>query len=151
MEKVVVCHAREIMLTKEFKDIISEVLKPLGFKKKRNYWRLETDEIEKIINLQRSNFSNLYYVNFGYNIKKLNYDGVIMHIYNRLPQVDAFDLENPLDLNDRINKIRELINGNLIPSLDRINTESDILEVLKYRSHLNDIPLKVKKYLKLKD
>jgi hypothetical protein len=139
------------MENKEFKNIINELLKPLGFKNKGNYWRLETDEIEKVINLQKSNYSNLYYFNYGYNLNNLDYDKVTMHVFGRLSQSEVFDLENDLDSTIRIKKIIEIINIELLPKLKRINSESDILDLLKGRPHLNDIPIKVKEYLKLKD
>jgi hypothetical protein len=135
----------------EFKNIINELLKPFGFKNKGNYWRLETDEIEKVINLQKSNFSNLYYFNYGYNLESLDCDEVMMHVFSRLPQSDAFDLENNIESSVRIKKIRDKIEIELIPELKRINSESDLLFLLKGRPHLNDIPIKVKEYLKLND
>jgi hypothetical protein len=138
------------MNNEEFKNIVNDLLKPLGFKKKGNYWKLETEEIEKIIDLQKSNFSNLYYLNYGYNLKNLNYDTVRKHIYNRLPQHSAFDLENNLIPAIRNEEIQKIFNNELIPEVSRINTESDIIELLKKRPHLNEIPLKVKEYLKLK-
>lgn len=137
------------MGNKEFKDIINEILKPFGFKNKGNYWRLETDEIEKVINLQKSNFSNLYYFNYGYNLKKLDYNGVRMHVSGRLSQSDAFDLENNFGSNLRIKKIREKINIELLPEIIKINKEADVLDLLKRRAHLNDIPIKVKQYFNL--
>jgi len=139
------------MENKEFKNIINELLKPLGFKNKGNYWRLETDELEKVINLQKSNFSNLYYFNYGYNLKNLDYDVVMIHVFSRLSQSDAFDLENDLESTVRIKKLEEIINIELLPELKKINGESDLLDLLKGRQHLNDIPIKVKEYLKLKN
>ena len=116
------------MTNNEFKDRIDELLKPLGFRKQGNYWRLETNEIEKIVNLQKSNFSNLYYVNYGFNLKKLDFDGVLMHIFNRLNQSNAFDLENNLDSSERRNKISKIIEEELIPNINRIANESDVFE-----------------------
>jgi hypothetical protein len=137
------------MNTKEFTENIDLLLKPIGFAKKGNFWRKETYEIEKIINLQKSNFSRLYYLNFGYNLLGLQYNKVTMHIFNRLDQIETFDLENGMDSNERIFKISETINKVLLPEMEKINNEKDLVNSLKNRIHLNDIPLKVKDYLKL--
>jgi hypothetical protein len=72
------------MTNKEFKDTLDKLLKPHGFKKKGNEWRIETTELYKTIDLQKSNFSNLYYLNYGYNFKDLDYDGTKHHIGTRL-------------------------------------------------------------------
>ena len=137
------------MDTKEITEHIDLLLKPIGFAKKGNFWRKETSEIEKIINLQKSNYSRLCYINFGYNLLELEYNKVTMHIYNRLEQIEAFDLENGMDSNKRIFEISETINKVLLPEMEKINNEKDLVNSLKNRIHLNDIPLKVKDYLKL--
>lgn len=138
------------MESKELKEIFHQHLKPLNFRKKGNYWRLDSDEIEKIINLQASSYSRKYYVNYGFNLKNLDYDGLSMHIFNRLEDSDAFDLENQLSSDERISKLDEIIELSLLPKINQINTENDILRLLGTRIHLNDIPLKVKAYLNLK-
>ena len=94
------------MTNKEFKDTLDKLLKPHGFKKKGNEWTMDTTELYKAIDLQKSNFSNLYYLNYGYNFKDLDYDGTKHHIFNRLGSSDTvvnkiihdtFDLEKSMD------------------------------------------------------
>ncbi len=137
------------MTNLELKKIVDDLLKPCGFRKKGNYWKLETEEIEKIIDLQKSNFSNLYYVNYGYNLKNLNYDEVRTHIFNGIAQNEVFDLENNINQKIRIEKIQKIFKDELIPNVNQINTESDIIELLKKQPNLNQVPIKVKEYLKL--
>ena len=143
---------------KDFINCFDSLLKPLGFKKKSNWWRIETVEIEKVINLQRSGYSNLYYINYGYNLKGLKYEGVVMHIYNRLWHTDkktikcisdTLDLESKIRTAKRMENIKMIVEKLLIPKIDEINCENDILIMLQSRAHLNDIPIKVKEYLKL--
>lgn len=57
--------------TEDFKNQISKVLKELGFKKKSNSFYCENNEILFVINLDRSNYSNLYYIRGGFFIKPL--------------------------------------------------------------------------------
>lgn len=138
------------MTNYDFKNVLDRLLRPIGFKKKGNYWRFETEEVEKVIYLQKSNFSNLYYLNYGFNLKKLNYDGVMIHIGNRLHQSDAFDLENNIGIQDREKHLEQIINGDLIPTLERVNKENDILAFIDGRPTTNDIAIKVKEYLGIK-
>jgi hypothetical protein len=137
------------MTNNDFKNKFDDLLKPIGFRKKGNYWRFETDELEKIVHLQKSNFSNLYYLNYGFNLKGLNYDGVLIHIGNRLHQSEAFDLENSIGAKDREKLLEAIISKDLIPTLQRVNKETDILTFVKGRPTTNDIPIKVKEYLKI--
>lgn len=50
---------------KDLASILSEFLIPLGFKKKGNYWVKNRDEVNTIVNLQKSQFGNVFYVNYG--------------------------------------------------------------------------------------
>lgn len=146
------------MTNREFKDTLDKILKPHGFKKKGNEWTMETIELCKAIDLQKSNFSNLYYLNYGYNFKDLDYDGTKHHIFSRLGSSDkktnrviqdTFDLEKPMDDLTRIGNLTDLINSVLLPEVNSINNKTDILNLLKTRTTLNNIPLRVKEYLNI--
>ena len=147
------------MTNKEFKNTLDKFLKPHGFKKKGNEWTMETSELYKTIDLQKSNFSNLYYLNYGYNFKDLDYDGTMHHIINRLGSRDTnvnkiihdtFDLEKSIDDLARIKNLSDLINNILLPEVNSTNNKADILNSLKTRPTLNDIPLRVKEYLDIR-
>jgi hypothetical protein len=147
------------MTNKEFKDWLDKLLKPHGFKKKGNEWRTETTELYKVIELQKSNFSNLYYLNYGYSFKDLDYHGLKLHIYNRLASADpninkiiqdTFDLEKQVDSSTRLKHLTDLINNILLTQINSTTNKADILESLKTRPTLNDIPLRVKEYLNIK-
>lgn len=141
------------MERKELTNIIDEILKPLGFTKKGNYWRLEGEELFKIVNLQKSSYSNKYYINYGFDIKNLNYDSLSMHIFRGISTEDSEDrdiLDFEKDLNSRIEKIKWLVTKVLLPNLNEINSLSDLINDLKKQPHLNDIPIKIKEFLGLK-
>jgi len=137
------------------KDLISlfnNVLKPHGFKKKSNYWRLDGDELIKIVNLQKSQWGNQYYINYGFDFKDLDYDGMAMHIYNRIGSIDK-DGNNILDFEislpgDRIKMVENLLTD-ILTIFGKANSVADIINDLRQRDHLNDVPLKVKGFLDL--
>ncbi|NOS92613.1 MAG: DUF4304 domain-containing protein [Cyclobacteriaceae bacterium] len=146
------------MSNKEFKDTLDKVLKPHGFKKKGNEWTMETIELLKVIDLQKSNFSNLYYLNYGYNFKGFDYDGTTYHIFSRLGSIDkeintviqaTFDLETPMDDLTRGRNLSDLVNSVLLKEMNSTNSKDDILNLLKTRQTLNDISFRVKQYLNI--
>jgi hypothetical protein len=146
------------MSKKELIKILSEILVPSGFKNKGNYWLINGDVISKMINLQKSQFANDYYINYGYILKSIPLEGLMMHIYNRLSSADAtennrikelLNLENHIADQDRKKELKEFIIDKIISKIQRVNTEEDVLNELKKRQNLNDIPLIVKKYFQI--
>jgi hypothetical protein len=143
------------------KDLIKflhEMLKPRGFVKRGNYWYSENNDLRKVINLQRSRFSNRYYINYGYVLKKLELEGLTMHIFNGLGSLDEeenqrikelLDVENKINDDQRKQELKLYIEKYILNELSVTNSEQDILNALSKRPHLNDIPLTVKKYLGL--
>lgn len=146
------------MTNNEFKKELDHLLTPLGFKKSGNKWTIETEELEKIVELQKSNFSNSYYLNYGYNFKDLDYKEVSMHIGNRLSSlnqkenelfIQTLDLESLLNPIERIKNLEYFITVLLIPEIRKTNTKQDIIEELKSRNHLNNVFLKIKRHLNI--
>ena len=137
---------------------LSEILLPIGFKKKGNYWVINVEEIAKLVNLQKSQYGNHYYINFGYIIKSIPLNGLMMHIYQRLAFTDKnenlrikelLDLENSIPDQNRKNELIQFIQHKMICDIQKTNTENDILNELKQRTQLNDVPLIVKKHFGL--
>ena len=54
------------MEKKDLINILSEMLVPIGFKRKGNYWVVNGDEITKMVNLQKSQYGNSFYINYDY-------------------------------------------------------------------------------------
>lgn len=145
------------MEKKELIHLISEILLPLGFKKKGNYWIINGSEITKMINLQKSQFSNSFYINYGYILNAIPLDGLTMHIFNRLATSNTdinkkievlLNLENNISDIERIIELKDILFKNLVDKITLVNTEKDILEMLK-KQQLNNIPLIVKQYFNL--
>ena len=51
--------------------LLARILKPEGFRKKGRTWRLEAPETITVVNLQRSQWSETYYLNLGVLVKSM--------------------------------------------------------------------------------
>jgi hypothetical protein len=138
-------------------NILNELLLPLGFKKKGNFWVLNATEISKMINLQKSRFSNEYYLNYGYIITALSLNGEMMHVFNRLGSANLeeneriarlLDMDSKISVEERTSMLQKMLYDNLISKISKVNTEQDLLADLK-KGRGNNISLAVRKYLKL--
>lgn len=145
----------------EKKDLIKfldGIFKPSGFSKKGSTWKQENEALEKIIKVQKSKYSDAYYLNYGFIIKGLDIDRLEMHIYNRLSSIDdienekimtLLDLENDIPEEQRKEELKVFVENKLLSELSNTNTEEEIISHLKKRPHLNYIPLVVKKHFHL--
>lgn len=145
------------MEKKQLASILSEVLVPIGFKKKGNYWVVNGAEITKMVNLQKSQFNNIFYINYGYILNAIPLDGM-MHIYNRVASTDKVEnlridellnLVNNIPDEERASDLKNILLKILAHKISSVNTEADLLEELKKQPHLNNIPLVVKRHLHL--
>ena len=146
------------MEKKELVKYLDGIFSPIGFKRKGNTWKVRGTELEKIINLQKSKYSNSYYLNYGFIINNLNLDRLEMHVFNRLSSFDdkenqrimsLFDLENEISDGDRKEELKVFINSHLLSEFQNTDTETDLLMSLKKRPHLNDVPLVVKRHFEI--
>lgn len=146
------------MEKKELLNILNEELNPLGYKKKGNYWVINGDVITKIIHLQKSNYSNAFYINYGYILNSVQLGNLTMHVYNRVSTLNSegqdivsqlLDFESNISDEQRREMLKKVIHDALVLKIKSINNEQDLLAELKTRPHLNNIPLAVKKYFNL--
>jgi hypothetical protein len=137
--------------------LLNELFNPLDFKRKGNNWIYNGEIITKIVELQKSNYSNSYYINYGYIIKGIELT-TSMHIYKGLGSInenenkkiaDLLNLENSIPITERLAELQEFIQKIIVKDFHDTNTEDDILEELKNRPDLNNIPLVVKEYFNL--
>jgi hypothetical protein len=137
--------------------LLDEIFIPHGFLRKGNNWVKYSDELTKILNLQKSRFSNSFYINYGFIIKGLELT-TTTHVEKRLASkeieiqkriTNLLSLESKIPEDQRINELKGYIIDKIVNEFQLINTEKDLLIKLKKRSHLNDIPLVVKSYFKL--
>lgn len=145
------------MEKKDLIKLLDEIFIPLGFKRKGNNWTFNGDELSKIVNLQKSNYGNSFYINYGYIIKGLELT-TTTHVGNRLASTekkeqkritDLLDLENSIYREDRLSELKRFVYDEIVSDFMNINTKEDLLNNLKKRPHLNNIPLVVKKLFNL--
>lgn len=123
------------------------------FNKKGNTWIKINNDITKVISLQKSRYSNNYYINYGYIINGLELCSTNMHIENRLHfdneskrihLYNLLNLDNEIDDNKRIQEIELMINEIIFSEMSRINTLNDVKIFLRDSLDRNDIPIRVK-------
>lgn len=145
------------MKKKDLIQLLDSIFTSLKFKRKGNNWVVNGDVISKIINLQKSNYGNFFYINYGFVIQGLELT-TVTHIGNRLASVDKneqlritdlLDLENNISDDVRLSELKTLITKKILYKMQSMNTEEDILNELKTRPNLNNIPLIVKKHFHL--
>lgn len=136
------------MELKTFKKIINDLLISKGFSKKGNYFVLSSKDIIFSIGLQKSNYSNSYYINIGYIISQLNpslenyrdVDGDIRARFsfdNGEKRIDYFDLEGlaedelTKDLEDNLKQYIEPVT-----SIDRLKVLLKERPVMLYQTKL---------------
>lgn len=145
------------MEKKDLIKLLDKIFVPLGFKRKGNNWVLNGDELSKLINLQKSNYSNAFYINYGYIIKGLVLT-TTTHVEDRLASIDKeeqnritdlLDLETGIPIDQRLTELKKFITDKIAVQMQSVNTESDLLSDLKKRPHLNNIPLVVKRHFNL--
>lgn len=129
------------MDSKEFKTVFGEFAKAHNFKKAFSGWYKESPECLAILELQKSNFGNYYQLNI-----KIFIQGVFEKTY--LPSKDlikssmahvnssetkdyknAFDFDEPMDNNLRIERLKELFENHIVPFTDKTLLKSGIREL----------------------
>lgn len=132
--------------SKLVKEALGAPLVEAGFKKKSDSWYWRNDEVVLLVNLQKSQYGDQYYVNCGVALKSL---GAVefpkehhCHIRFRLTAVvsdeerkgiePVFDLENDsLSDHQRKDKISRLIRDIALPILNGCSSRDGITEALR--------------------
>lgn len=122
------------------------VLSRSGFEYCKRGWYRCTEEFLQIINFQKSNWGNQYYINIGEDFlsgykSKNNYPpeykfpmkGRVDNITIHKEDLDCLDLENKISEEERITRIESLI-VECISFLDRIRTKDDFIQEYKSSS-----------------
>ena len=134
------------MTNKELKSRFDEASKPRSYKKKGNKWTLRVNQITKGIYLQKSGYSNLYYVNYGVDFNDLDYEPGIFQLCLRCNNTLDLEVQDDSTIEIKISECLEEI----FSYLDRIENPEDAKELALSLPTLNIVPLKVKAYLELK-
>lgn len=148
------------MKNKILESILSELLIPNGFKKKGNYWIIIGNEIAKIVHLQKSQFGNSFYINFGYIINSIPLNGLSMHIFQEVSSLEEkeknrimelLNLDNDISETVRIDELDRILRSKLVDKMRSINSEDDVRKMTEgfSQAQLNMIPLSVKEHFKI--
>ncbi|GAA4105547.1 DUF4304 domain-containing protein [Mucilaginibacter panaciglaebae] len=129
------------MEIKEFKNIFSDIAKSNHLKKNFGGWFTESDECILMLDLQKSNFSNIYYLNI-----KIYIQGAFGNIYipskellkiqggdvfRRTPPDfnDVFDLSNHMNDLERNKKLNSLFDNFIMPFTTKALTKSGLKQL----------------------
>jgi hypothetical protein len=146
------------MQKKDLIKSLDDFIKTYGFKKKGSDWYLSTDEIIKIISLQKSSYGNYYYLNYGFQIKELLEKHPDKHISYGLGSLNEIEnerikmllnLEEDVSIDMRLAELKFWIEKKIIKELRSINTENDLKNYLKNMEDLSNIRLFVRKRYEL--
>jgi len=128
----------------EFKKMFGSVGKLHGFERLFGGWLRQSDECIVVLDLQRSNYSNLYYLNIklyvrgifaseygDVKLKKSMVKSDVGHIFRREPKEfsAAFDLENDLEEAERIDVLTKFFEEFLVPFSQRASTKEGIMQL----------------------
>lgn len=148
------------MKSKILENTLSELLIPNGFKKKGNYWVINGNELTKVVHLQKSQFSNSFYINYGYIIKSIPLDGLTMHVFQQVSSLEEKEknrimqlLNLDIDISDsvRTEELNNILKIKLVDIMKSINSEDDLKKMIESfsQAQLNMIPSSVKNHFKI--
>lgn len=129
------------MESNDFKKLFEEIAKEYDFKRAYEGWFKEFPEIIQVLDLQKSNYGNYYYLNI-----KLYIQGVFGSKYVKSKQLvkidggDVFlrqpdnysnllDLDAPLEKNERKEGLRRMFNEFIMPFSNKTTTKEEIKEL----------------------
>lgn len=135
---------------------IDQVLVREGFKRRGNRWEFQATNLLKVIELQKSNFGNQFFINYGFIIVDVDLGGLAMHLYMRMaaPEKEknklisrTFDLELPIDDIERVKVLHECLYKYLLDTIIAVNSIEELRAFILSRNSSSDVPLVTKKYL----
>lgn len=131
------------MDNKEFKKSFCTIAKQYGFKTAFGCCYKESSECLFVMELQKSNYSNLYYLNLKTYVQGVFSKGYVVHkdylkkymgnVFNRLtPQYSSiFDMESEMSDEARLEKLNACFNEFIIPYSEKNLSVSGIRELSK--------------------
>lgn len=125
------------MTSKDFKGIFQNFLRSKGFSKKSKAYHLSYPEVNIVLGLQKSSYSNDYYINIGYIFTALNpntdshryWDGHIRARFYFNQNGSDTDLFTP-DLIEE-NFLVEILENNFIAFIESVNSIETTKMLLK--------------------
>jgi hypothetical protein len=129
------------MNSKEFKVKFGEIAKANDFRKAFGGWYKETPECIAILELQKSNFSDSYYINikifiqgaFGriYTPNKVLIKSSMGHITNQIRDKDILNFGELMDDEKRLENLVNLFSDLIVPFTNKTLSKSGIREFVE--------------------
>lgn len=129
------------MDTSTLRNTLNIILVEYGYKKHKQLWTRNTKDLILAVELQRSQYGNQYYINYGIIIKALKIECANnLHIYFRVHSDNVeenaeicktLDLDNDMDDNNRVKLLNNIIQTRVLSFLINVNTENDVLKVIE--------------------
>lgn len=130
------------MKNKEFKKVFNSVAIVHGFSYLHSIWYAESKECILVLELEKSNFSNIYYLTLKIFIQSLKGEtyGITKelrkewgHVIRRqASEYDQFlDLDVPISIEARKQGLEDLFNNFILPFSERALSRQGILELAK--------------------
>lgn len=148
---------KQPMDKRDLQEMLNEKLYPLGFKRKGNLWTAKTEQLTKQVDLQRSNFSPRYYINYRFIIHELDLDAH-SHVFGRMGSKnesdnsfiqDFLDLENE-NLKDKA-RFLSLLEHSVLKHMKEVNATVDLRYYIdNHLPTLNMLPLIVRNYFNIR-
>jgi hypothetical protein len=145
----------------KFKKALDQILLSHDFVSTKNNWILKNTEINKLLFISRSSYTNSYYIDYGFIINDLELNELRMHVSERLGTADDYaeqlliirvlSLDSPMSDEERAGKLKAIIENKVLPTFERITTKSDLKAYIDTFPYLNMIPVAVKEHLKVID
>lgn len=127
-----------------FKNLFNELAQKNGFERAFGMWFKQQEDSLVVVDLQRSNYSNLYYVNINVYIqgffgktfsksKELKYGAGGAAIFTRSPKEynDALDQENHLSDSERKGLLEKMFSNFLLPFIEKTSTREKLIVLHK--------------------
>ncbi len=127
----------------DFKKMFGEIAKENGFERAYEGWFREFPEIIQVLDLQKSNYGNYYYLNikifiqgaFGNKYTKskqlVKTDGGDIFLRQTDNYSNLLNLDAPLEDDDRKNGLRKMFEDFIVPFSEKTNTKERIKELHK--------------------
>lgn len=130
------------MEVKQFKELFRTIAEENGFKTEFGGWFKESNECIVALDLQRSNFSTLYYLNIQIFVQRLFGESYVIGkellrnpgtVFRRQPNDynDALDLNLVVSSVGRTQRLEELFRDFLVPFTEKALTVSGLKELAK--------------------
>lgn len=131
------------MEPKQFKKMFGAIASENGFQSQYGGWFKESSECLLILTLQKSTYSNLYYLNIKVYINGMLQDKYVNskdltqnfpgNIFRRQPPGfdDVFDLEVPMTDEERVKEINSFFNDFVMPFAQKALSKEGIIELWK--------------------